>query len=451
MLGKVIKLILSTRFTVFFMLLIIIMIYVSIISSITGINFYLPEYRYVYILISAIFILLFSRPSRIPLMKSDIDFLYVSPIKKTDFALAIFISYYIVSGMMLLIFLLPFSVYTVSGIYGKAIAMADTVIFSFFAVASELISISMQKYKILIASIIILYIASTAIFGYGPLGFIFGHIYSGTLIIIASMIIAMYFSIKGLENYSDLSISGKSLESDNIGFYSKKGCMSILKKSYYMVYMRGGIVKNYNMFIFIPPGVIIAMLIFYFFIKIPDKGFLSEFIMILFILYLTIFSISMIQNTFMYERGWLSFNSVDPAVYMRYFLLGKVLRYYTIMIPSAVIFLLEYIFIGGIYYYVTIIILFNIPSMIIIGVLVLMRTNPRQIKDPEFIQIRNSIKNSVYMVLIIPFIIINLFILLSFYAVIISSSILFASGIYILLNKNLWRSAALKLFERGFI
>ncbi len=55
------------------------------------------------------------------------------------------------------------------------------------------------------------------------------------------------------------------------------------------------------------------------------------------------------------------------------------------------------------------------------------------------------------MVLIIPFIIINLFILLSFYAVIISSSILFASGIYILLNKNLWRSAALKLFERGFI
>ncbi|WP_061950957.1 hypothetical protein [Acidiplasma cupricumulans] len=163
MLGKVIKLILSTRFTVFFMLLIIIMIYVSIISSITGINFYLPEYRYVYILISAIFILLFSRPSRIPLMKSDIDFLYVSPIK-TDFALAIFISYYIVSGMMLLIFLLPFSVYTVSGIYGKAIAMTDTVIF-LFAVASELISISMQKYKILIASIIILYIASTAIFG----------------------------------------------------------------------------------------------------------------------------------------------------------------------------------------------------------------------------------------------------------------------------------------------
>ena len=103
MFSKILKLIISTRYTKAYLITIGLLLVYSILLISLYRSSLDPYYQYAYLILVSFFIVGFGFTGTVPVMKSDMNFLFVSSIKRRDFASVLYVSAYLYQGLLFLL------------------------------------------------------------------------------------------------------------------------------------------------------------------------------------------------------------------------------------------------------------------------------------------------------------------------------------------------------------
>ena len=242
MFSKILKLVISTRYTKSYLIAMgLMLIYSILLLSISRSSFDI-YYRYIFIALVAFFIVSFGYSGTIPVQKSDMDFLFVSSIKRTDFASVLFISSYLFQGLIFLfIAFVVGSEIIVSG-PDKVVVIVDLFLMSIFITSFVIL---MTKFsgcvRLLLSILIALFFVSAFLTPYSPAAFMFGHVFSGTIIVVASTIVVVIMGSRILMKAdigmtrvigSRRSRKSDSTEKNNISFIGLMPEKAIIKNNF---------------------------------------------------------------------------------------------------------------------------------------------------------------------------------------------------------------------------
>ena len=358
MFSKILKLIISTRYTKAYLITIGLLLVYSILLISLYRSSLDPYYQYAYLILVSFFIVGFGFTGTVPVMKSDMNFLFVSSIKRRDFASVLYVSAYLYQGLLFLL---------MSFLIGSGIIASSPdkplMILDLFAVSILVTSfvIVMTRFgsavKLVLSVLIALFFVSALITPYSPAAFLFGHVFTGTLIAIGSTIVLTILASGvlmkanvGITNVIGTRRSRKSdaTEKNNISFIGLTPEKAIIKNNFgFLSFVSKTSGSSLNArsskikYIAII-GIIIAAIMTVIIVMEAKNGLSLLFIKILFAIYAASFiPMFMSQGALSMERGWLSFTAIDPAIYMKNLIIGKVMQAYVLIIPSSQIFSLN--------------------------------------------------------------------------------------------------------------
>ncbi len=468
MFSKILKLIISTRYTKAYLITIGLLLVYSILLISLYRSSLDPYYQYAYLILVSFFIVGFGFTGTVPVMKSDMNFLFVSSIKRRDFASVLYVSAYLYQGLLFLL---------MSFLIGSGIIASSPdkplMILDLFAVSILVTSfvIVMTRFgsavKLVLSVLIALFFVSALITPYSPAAFLFGHILTGTLIAIGSTIVLTILA-SGVLMKADVGItnvigSRKSRKSDaneknNISFIGLTPEKAIIKNNFgFLSFIsktsgsslnaRSSKIKYIALI-----GIIIAVVMTVIIVMEAKNGISLLIIKILFAIYASSFiPMFMSQGALSMERGWLSFTAIDPAIYIKNLIIGKVMQAYVLIVPSSIIFIALSIIYRFPFYSVSIVELIIIPAVLIFFIYLSFIIGIIQIKDPEFMTPRRNAKQFLYgisvFIVIIP-VAISIF---SIYFLIGFSVAAVALALYMLMDKKMWRRLIFNLMERDFL
>ncbi len=472
MFSKILKLVISTRYTRSYLIALGVMLVYSILLISLYRSSLDPYYQYAYLVLASFFIVGFGFIGTVPVMKSDMDFLFVSSIKRRDFASVLYVSSYLFQGLLFLV---------ISFVIGSGIIASSSdkpvIIIDLFAVSILVTSfvILMTRFgsgvKLVLSVLVALFFVSALITPYSPAAFLFGHIFTGTIIAIGSTIVITILA-SGVLMKADVGItnvigSKKSRKSDateknNISFIGLTAEKAIIKNNFSFLSFvsktsgsslnaRSSKIKYIAII-----GIIIAAIMTVIIVMEAKNGVGLLFIKILFPIYAVSFiPMFMSQGALSMERGWLSFTAIDPAIYMKNLIIGKVMQAYVLILPSSIIFVvLSIIYNFPLYstlYSISIIELIIIPAILIFFIYLSFIIGIMQIKDPEFMTPRRNAKQFLYAISMIIVIIPVAISVFSLYFLIGFSAVVIVLAVYILMNKKMWRRLIFNLMEKDFL
>lgn len=431
-------------------------------------------FRYIVLGVLVLFTIIYGLNSSYPIIRSDTDFLFTSPVSKRAFAFALYTSKYLFVGIIFLISNLYIVGLVAPTPLGRAFAIVDTIAASVL-IAS--LSISVSRYTVQRKMLAVMGISGWELFsllgfGFSPASYIFGNIYSGTAILIALTFLLTFYAYVQLKNADidtlKLTISGvhknerakKSPTKEKKVFdnTTPRRAMLIfnLTKTSIVSSRRSfssdrtvGIHKGLGIFSLFGVGTFVAIVLFIISYYFHGAAGIRE--LYIFVgMYSLMFLYTFAYNALSAERAWVSFTSVKPAVYIRYVIYGRMIRSLAITFPIGVsvffIYLIFHLNILGL----AVVEIIDAPLMVVLLIMTTMLVGVFQIKDPEFITPQRNAKQILYAPVSIGGMIIGsistFFFMLSVY---IALGVAILSLIFLFYSK-IMNFAVLKMIEKGF-
>ncbi len=421
----------------------------------------LPGY---YAVAYATFFMAFSSFSGgLAVLKSDRDYLFMLPIKKSQLIFSLFIAQIIVLGTAIIAFIgfyLPFL-----GLNAWESAISYILFILFITSLSTYVGDLTTIRKALVSIILAIWGISPYFgFEYTPTAIFFGYPIYGIEVLFPITLLSMILTIRKLSNVSleyqrSISKEGNAEFKNNLKFDRYKGLKALyyLSINYITISGRsGGLgygIRYFSNRIKLTTLLIIMSIISIIYFIITWKIFF-DYVQIATLL-VTIFSISFFysftQSSIANERPWLSFTSIDPGKYLVHFSISKTISTFIITLPLILANIGLYL-VGGkdaIAQVPPLAIAF--PSLLIISFYIITKFNIiPQMKEEGVMpgQMRGRQMFFAIPIYIIIFIAaISLFNVLSG---VIASIILLIIAIIMIINRKIWRNAALSLVENGY-
>ncbi|MCL5988853.1 MAG: hypothetical protein M1166_00810 [Candidatus Thermoplasmatota archaeon] len=431
-------------------------------------------FRYIILGVLVLFTIIYGLNSSYPIIRSDTDFLFTSPVSKRALAFALYTSKYLFVGIIFLVSNLYIVGLVTPVPLDRVFVIIDTLVASILITS---LSISVSKYtvqrKILaITGISGWEVSSLFGFGFSPASYIFGNIYYGTAILITLTFLLTFYAYVQLKNADidtlKLTISGvhKNKRNKKVTTNGKKVFDNTTPKRAMLIFnltktsivssrrsfssdRSVGIHKGLGIFALLGVGTLVAVVLFivsYFFHGIA--GIIELYIFVG--MYSLMFLYTFAYNALSAERAWVSFTSVKPAVYIRYVIYGRMIRSLAITFPIGVsvffIYLMFHLNILGL----AVVEFIDAPLMVVLLIMTTMVVGVFQIKDPEYITPQRNAKQILYAPVSIGGMIIGavsaIFFMLSVY---IALGVVILSLIFLFYSKIL-NFAVLRMTEKGF-
>jgi len=475
---SLLSLIIKTRFTTAYLVLFgILLTYAvfeaSFFPSSSNLTMLYRLLDYVVLALLIFFTILFGLNSSFPIIRSDVDFLFTSPISKRGIAFALYVSKFLFVGVMFLIT----NLYIVGVIaptpFARAFVISDTIISSIL-ITSLSISISgysMGKKILSLSAISGWELFSIAGMGFSPASYIFGQIYSGTamLFILSGLLTA--YAYRQLVNADidtlKLTIAGAhrrgkrgnaSMSTKRIfDHVTPRRAMLLfnLTKTSIVSSRRSfapdrsiGIHGGLGIFALLSVGTAIAAALFmisYFF---HNGGIIELYVFVG--MYSLMFLFTFSYNALSTERAWISFTSVKPSVYIRYVIYGRIIRSVAITYPMGISVLLTFLMFHINILGLAIVDFIDAPMMVVLLIMTTMIVGIFQIKDPEFVTPQRNARQILYAPVSIGGMIVGaisvIFLTFSIYAAIAVTSV----SLIFLFYPRILDFAVFRMTEKGF-
>ncbi|WP_393972073.1 hypothetical protein OXIME_000675 [Oxyplasma meridianum] len=475
MLLKTIKLILITRYSRAFILILLFLLAYNIFIGLVIKPAEIVYYRYVVLAIFSFFTLLAGVNSTVPLLKSDVHFLFVSAMPKKDLILSLFTSKYVFYGLSSLIPVLYTLPYTQSGRIDEGLGLILSLLMTFFvtSIGLALYDFSIKVRVAVSVAITVWFIGPIFGFYYSPMAFLFGHFIYGTLFVVILSFCFTYFAFRTLAASQiektrvigsakvkrdesgnviikipkESSFRNRSVAFNTIAFNFSR--VPIYSRTSFISRSRSGTTKISRVIIV---GIAISILLNFILVKFSTTGstrlLISVFISVYSVMFIPIlFS----QSALSLERAWLSFTSMDPGVYMKYFMTGKILQAISFTAPISAGLIFISLFYGLPYLGLALLELVPIPCLLVVYIYIGFSVGVFQIRDPEFVTQQFNSKqffNALPSILFLPIAAIS--VIIPYFGVIFAL-VMVAFALISITRTKLWRKKAFRLIESGFV
>ena len=475
MLLKTLKLILITRYSKFFILILALLLFYNLFIGIVVKPVEIVFYRYVVLAIFAFFTLLAGINSTVPLLKSDVHFLFVSAMPKRDLILGLFTSKYVFYGLSALIPVLYTLPYTQTGRFNEIEGLLLSILMTFFiaSIGLALYDFSIRVRIAICVAIVAWFLGPIFGFNYSPMAFLFGHFITGGLFVLILSVGFTFFAIRTLETTQiektkvigsvrekrdkngniivktprETNFRNRSTAFNAIAFnYSR---VPIYSRTSFISRSRSGTTRISRVII---AGILISIVLNYAIVRI-SLGTAADPIISVFVGIYSIMFIPLMfsQSALALERGWLSFTSMDAGVYMKYFMIGKILQALSFTAPISAGLVITSLIFGLHYFGLALLELVPIPCLLVVYIYIGFSVGIFQIRDPEFVtQQFNSRQfiNVLPSLLLLP---LGAIAILDTYFGIFFAAFMAIFALIIVNRTGLWRKKAFKLVESGFI
>ncbi|MEM1627080.1 MAG: hypothetical protein QXV69_07395 [Sulfolobaceae archaeon] len=410
MFGKLLKLIIFSRFSKWGLaIMVAVTIFFLVMSllplAISGIQSAVPSY-YSVIYITAFYIL-FSYISGFTLMKADLDYLFTLPIDRKRLGIALYISNLIIY-LIFISYLSSFS-YNLGALYISPI----------LGISLVSLNLALQEirtsYKVLVLAAIALWFLSPLLgFEYSPTSSIFGHFYESLSVTLPYTALLTLLSIRKAGNYDQILMKRVSrtsgVESHSISFNTSNLLRAILqlKLTYFPLVGRASFYTasgSYSMRIIRMSRVVIAtsalgaVYFIGFRYALAIFGSASNAGLTVAVTYIALFSILLVgMSNLMSERLWLTVPSVGYK-FFRYVIIASGVQSFIISLPFGIASLILSIW-NPLFLNAGISLLFYSPLSCMLSTYLLAMVMPVQLRD-EFNPINVEIRGRSFLVGII--------------------------------------------------
>ncbi len=477
MLYKVLKLLIKTRFSPSFFVMIFLLIFYSIISLVDGGQRNISLIGSIYFgFIITVFITISIILGGVSVTKSDQEFLLVSAIKRRDMVLPLFFAQFLASGLLMLAAALVAIVELYRGSPLLIIALVDVVLLTLFSVSSGIALSDRPLYmRIPIAALSVLWILSPYLgFRYGAISFLATDPYYSLITVLPVTVLSLVgaalvlsgenlpFRVSGMRRqardfrktstYAGLSpaIAIIKLGITQVSIASRSSSLGNIRAT----------ARRVQFTTFLYAFTIAAILYAVVVAKLNSSDsyipIFSGFGFNIYALILVLYGGSapqmmMSSGAMAYERAWLSLTSMEPGRYINTLIISKMLQAALAGIPlSAANIALHFIGIKGTLGAIPV---FEIVSPFTVGVYLFMAfsVRPYQMKDENYIPARFS---ATQFIMVFP--------LFMFYGIAFSTMFYLPSLIatvplmalvtaLILTRQRYWERRVNKMVEAGFI
>lgn len=477
MLYKVIKLLLKTRFSPSFFVMIFLLIFYSFISLSDGGQRNISLIGGLYFgFIITVFVTISIILGGVSVTKSDQEFLLVSPIKRTDLVISLFLAQFIASGLLMLAAALVAIVELYKGSPLLVVAVVDVFLLTLFSVSSGIALSEKPIYlRIPLAAASILWILSPYLgFRYGAISFLTVNPFYSLITVLPVTILSMSgaaFILSG-ENLP-FRVSGLRRQSRDFRKTSSYTGLSpsraILKMGITQVSIasRSSSLGNIRatarriefttfLYAFIIAAVIYTVIVLRYGSSATYVPVYSGFGFNIYALVLVLYGGSapqmmMSSGAMAYERAWLSLTSMEPGKYLNTLIISKMLQAAIAGLPFSIANLL--LFSLGIKGTLGAVPVFEIVSPFTVAVYLFMAFSirPYQMKDENYIPARLSVTQ--FMMVLPLFMFYGISFLTMFYIPSLIVTVPFMAIIIalILTRSKYWEKRLNKMVEAGFI
>lgn len=473
MFPKLMKLVIKSRFSWSYFLIIFIFSLYGVLSIVlsrlpTGANY--SEYYFSGIL--AVFSLMGIIMGGLTLSRSDSEFLLVSPVRRRALATALYIGQYLYTGPLILIAFLIYSLSTPYPLPVKLAIFGDVALMSTIPVSLSVCSSNLHiVYKIGASAAAVAWAFSFLInFPFSPVAMFNGQLYTG---IAATVVVSVLLLFRALTLMSSDSLAFKVLDRGNkrsdykrIMSYSDKSPMGAIFQygfSEFEIASRTNFSGTptlsgrrfriiYVMLVFIAVAVLYVYAVFHLEPPSPGPGATFDFIPVLFGIYIGVFPpLIMASGTMPMERAWLSFTSMRPSKYMPMLTVVKMVQLACVMAALAVGDVVLYIL--GVKSAVNTIAIFVLYSPLFLGLFMEInyRVQHYQIKDEKLIVSRYSASQFVLVPLILVFFVVAAVASILPVIDIVAVPVFAAIVAFFLFWRNFWDNRLYSLVEKGFV
>jgi len=475
MLLKTLKLILITRYSKFFIVILVLLLAYNIFTGLVFKPTEIVYYRYVVLAIFSFFTLLAGVNSTVPLLKSDVHFLFVSAMPRKDLILSLFTSKYVFYGLSSLIPVLYTLPFTQTGRIDELAGLILSVLMTFFVTSIGLALYNFSiRVRIAVSAAATLWLISP-IFGfyYSPMAYLFDHFTYGIIFVVILSAGFTYFAFRTLATSQiektrvigsvrekrdregniivkiprETTFRNRSVAFNTIAFNFSR--VPIYSRTSFISRNRSGTTKISRVII---AGIAISIVLNLILVKISTSG-STDLLLSIFISVYSVMFIPLLfsQSALALERAWLSFTSMDPGIYMKYFMTGKILQALSFTAPISAGLIFISLFYGLPYMGLALLELVPIPCLLVVYIYIGFSVGVFQIRDPEFVtQQFNSRQffNVLPSLLFLPLAAVS--VIVPYFGGIFSAAMVIFALISIT-RTGLWRRKAFRLIESGFI
>ncbi|EHP69276.1 hypothetical protein MetMK1DRAFT_00020250 [Metallosphaera yellowstonensis MK1] len=454
MLGKLIKFVLLTRFTK--RLLLINLVSLLLVYSLGGGAKVLPQ---LFIWYASIVFLVITLTGGFVVLKSDVDFLFVLPIRRSYMVFSLFLSMFVAYGLLLLYLgilelnLIPLTFFVLN------LSLLSVLAASTAAIAS---SLSGWKRWAFSSSLALLNLSSLMGFPLSPLGAFHGLLVPGTVSLSFLTLVFLFLAYRTLSNVHLLyGKSGNLVVKRPVNFNGKDAFLAVMLRALSFIDIGGRMnVAGSVGFRVLRVNVIQALgfstaisVVYFLLVKTLHLTSFHSLIIIYSIAAEYSLLVLMSQAMFMHEPIWLSFGVMEPWRFARYYLLGKATSVELILLPFAVVNLLNPETWG-----VSLVTLIVSPFALIYLASITARINPVQIRDELSVPAPFSSRQYFTAIASFPVMLVMIMgayspTLLGVNQVQVIPYLLVADlfmGVPFLISKSFWRGVQAVMIERGF-
>ncbi len=473
------SLIIKTRFTTAYLVLFgLILAYAFLEASFfpSSIDVGLVSRLLVYVVLGLLvfFTVLFGLNSSYPIIRSDTDFLFTSPISKRGVAFALYVSKYLFVGVVFLITNLYIVGIIAPTPFLRVFVIIDTIVSSLLITS---LSISISKLSVVKKMLALSGVSGWELFsllglGFSPASYIFGQVYSGTAMLLALAAILTFVAYRQLM-YADidslkLTITGvrRQRERKNVSESSKRIFDNIDPRKAMLVFNLTktsivssrrsfasdrsiGVHRGLGLLALLAVGVVAGGALFiisYYFHAV--SGILELYIFVG--MYSLMFLFAFSYNALSTERAWTSFTSVKPGMYIRYVIYGRIIRSMAITYPMGVSAVLIYVLFHVNILGLAIVDFVDAPLMVVLLVMTTMIVGVFQIKDPEYVTPQRNVKQILYAPVSITGMVVGavsvFFFLISVYMAVAIAAV----SLIFLFYPKILNFAVFRMIEKGF-
>ncbi|MCW6168236.1 MAG: hypothetical protein LVQ96_01675 [Thermoplasmatales archaeon] len=488
--NGLVKLILLTRFSKLYIIFLAFSVMVSIVLAFDLSLVGSLLFRAIFVGVSLFFIYYFVYTASIPILRSDVDFLFTSPINDQWKAVSLYISKYVFVGLSILDTLLWAAGPVSTSPLGRYAIIISLIALSFIVTSLSVIASTFTVVKrVLIAISFMLFTLLYLVLSWYTVPYLSVlsdisnfHIDIVSIIMVLVLpLVLVFYAIRVLGNVNSenlgqiaphldtrtfLNTHNRTEKEENISFNNIQASEAMIKfslsrshstltgknfSSDNVVRISQGPTLKFALVTGIALAVIVGVL-----------GFLSHFYMLLLTLFPLIILIIAIYtllgitfthsiNALSLERGWLSFTSVSPREYVGYLILARMIKTVLVSTPIGVVLVFLHFIYGLNTVGVAYLEFFVVPLLIMPIFLLNVSLGTFQIRDPAFITPQRKARQFLDMGPITALIVIAAVSITSVNAIIYISAIVLASDIFLFFEKNLWIKVVFRVTESGYI
>lgn len=475
MLLKTIKLILITRYSKFFILILVVLLAYNILVGLVVKPVEIVYYRYFVLAIFSFFTLLAGVNSTVPLLKSDVHFLFVSAMPRRDLILSLFTSKYVFYGLSALIPVLYTLPYTQTGRIDESLGLVLSILMTFFvtSIGLALYDFSIRVRIAVSVAVTLWFLGPLFGFYYSPMAYLFGHFTYGIIFVVILSAGFTLFAFRTLATSQiektkvigsvrekrdkngniivkvprETTFRNRSTAFNTIAFNFSR--VPIYSRTSFISRSRSGTTRISRVIIVgIAVSVILNIVLVKFSTSSSTELLLSIFIAIYSVMFLPLlFS----QSAMALERAWLSFTSMDPGIYMKYFMTGKILQAMSFTAPISAGLIFTSLYFGLPYLGLALLELVPIPCLLVVYIYIGFSVGVFQIRDPEFVTQQFNTRqffNVLPSLLFLPLAAVS--VLIPYFGVLFAA-VMVVFALITITRTGLWRKKAFKLIESGFV